>query len=79
MLIGLKNNLKSSICIHLFPNNHQFYKTNKNPENRINTTVFGVLILAGVQGLEPWARGFGDRNIMSHISHSHAIFYAFLM
>ena len=30
--------------------------------------------LAGVQGLEPWARGFGDRNIMSHISHSHAIF-----
>ena len=38
-----------------------------------------VGILAGVQGLEPWARGFGDRNIMSQNSHSHAIFYTFLI
>ena len=33
----------------------------KTPENGLNKPFFGLLSLAGAEGLEPSARGFGDR------------------
>ena len=32
----------------------------KSPKTLVKSRIFG-LFLAGAQGLEPWARGFGDR------------------